>query len=69
VAGAEWVYEEVLPAIRRTGGYMVSRPGETEAEVLARAVLIARETLARKDAAIALEHAGRVRAESNVEVA
>ena len=29
-----WVFEEVLPAIRRTGGYMVDRPEETPEETL-----------------------------------
>ena len=33
-----WVTGEVLPAIRKQGGYMVARPEETEAEVLARAM-------------------------------
>ena len=67
-------YEEVLPTIRKTGGYMMSRPGETPAEVMARAVLMAQHTLARKDAVIARERegrlherAGRLHAEARVE--
>lgn len=47
-----WVTHEVLPAIRRDGGYMVARD-ETPEETMARAVLLAQRTIERKDAAIA----------------
>ena len=57
----------MLPTIRKTGGYMMSRPEETPAEVMARAVLMAQETLARKDAVIAREREGRLHAEARVE--
>lgn len=36
-----WVFEEVLPAIRRNGGYMAARPGETREQLLARALIVA----------------------------
>lgn len=42
-----WVTHEVLPAIRRDGGYMVARD-ETPEETMARALLIANRTLERK---------------------
>ena len=48
-----WVTSEVLPAIRRTGGYMVDRPEETPEETMARALSIAADTLARREARIA----------------
>lgn len=48
-----WVFEEVLPAIRRTGGYMIDRPEETPEETMARALSIAADTLARREARIA----------------
>lgn len=41
-----WVTHEVLPAIRRTGGYMVARD-ETPEQTMARALLIARDTMDR----------------------
>ena len=44
----KWVTSEVLPAIRRDGGYMVSRQGESEEELMARAIMIAQETIKRK---------------------
>ena len=36
----KWVTSEVLPAIRKTGGYMVAKPDETPEEIMARAVLV-----------------------------
>lgn len=50
-----WVTHEVLPAIRRDGGYMVARDGETPQETMARALLIAQETINRKDSTIAAQ--------------
>lgn len=47
-----WVTHEVLPAIRRDGGYMVARADETPEETMARAVLIANETIKRQRAQI-----------------
>jgi anti-repressor protein len=46
-----WVFDEVLPAIRRDGGYMVARD-ETPEETMARAVLIANRTIERQKAQI-----------------
>lgn len=43
-----WVFEEVLPAIRRTGGYMVAKQDETPEEIMARAVLVAQDTIERQ---------------------
>ncbi|HEF1904305.1 TPA: phage antirepressor KilAC domain-containing protein [Bacillus cereus] len=45
----KWVTSEVLPSIRRDGGYMVAHEEESEADLMARAVLLAQQTLARKD--------------------
>lgn len=43
-----WVTHEVLPAIRKDGGYMVARKDETPEETMARAVLIAQATIERQ---------------------
>lgn len=40
-----WVTSEVLPAIRKTGGYIPVTPGMSDMEVLARAVLISKKTI------------------------
>lgn len=42
-----WVTSEVLPAIRKSGGYMVSRENESAEDLMARALLVAQETLSR----------------------
>lgn len=43
-----WVTHYVLPALRREGGYMASRDGETPEETMARAVLLAQQTIDRQ---------------------
>ena len=48
-----WVTHEVLPALRRDGGYMVSRANETPEETMARAVLLAQRTIERQRSRIA----------------
>lgn len=45
----DWVFEEVLPSIRKTGGYMIDREDETEEELMARALAVAQATLARRE--------------------
>lgn len=45
----DWVCEEVLPSIRKHGGYMIAKDDETAEELMARALVIARETLKRKE--------------------
>lgn len=53
----DWVCGEVLPAIRKTGGYMVAKDNETPEETMARALLIANDALKRRDERIKqLEH-------------
>lgn len=48
----DWVFGEVLPSIRKTGGYMVAKENETPEETMARAVLIANNTIKRMDSRI-----------------
>lgn len=48
-----WVFEEVLPAIRRTGGYMVASQDETPEQIMARAILVAQDTIERQKREIA----------------
>ena len=42
-----WITHEVLPAIRKTGGYLMASPDESPDAILARAVLVANDTLER----------------------
>ena len=48
-----WVTSEVLPSIRKQGGYMVARPEESDEVIMARAMLIMQATLERRDKEIA----------------
>ena len=48
----DWVCSEVLPSIRKSGGYMVAKVDETPEQLMARALEVAHETLARRDAAL-----------------
>ena len=48
-----WVPREVLPSIRKQGGYMVVRPDESDEVIVARALQIMQATLQRRDEEIA----------------
>lgn len=45
----DWVCGEVLPTIRKTGGYIAASTEMTDAEIMAKALLIGQETIKRKD--------------------
>lgn len=44
----DWVCGEVLPSIRKTGGYITATVDETPEEILAKALVVAKETLNRQ---------------------
>lgn len=48
-----WVTHEVLPSIRKRGGYMTARDDETPEQVMARALLLAKDTMERQKREIA----------------
>jgi prophage antirepressor-like protein len=48
----DWVCGEVLPSIRKSGGYMVARADETPEQIMARALIVAQETINRQKAAL-----------------
>lgn len=47
-----WVTHEVLPSIRKKGGYIAAAPDETPEQIMARAVLLAQDTIERQKAQI-----------------
>lgn len=49
----KWVTSEVLPAIRKQGGYIASTPEMSEAEIMAKALQIANATIERGKAQLA----------------
>lgn len=46
----KWITGEVIPSIRKSGGYMVAASDETPEEIMLRALTIARETVERQKA-------------------
>lgn len=48
----DWVCGEVLPSIRKSGGYMVARQDETPEQIMARALMVAKDTIDRQQAAL-----------------
>lgn len=48
----KWVTAEVLPAIRRSGGYIAGQNDLSPAELMAKALKVAEQTLAERDARI-----------------
>lgn len=44
-----WVTHEVLPAIRKTGGYIPTSESDSDEDIMARAVLVAQKTIERKN--------------------
>ena len=48
----QWVMEEVLPQIRKTGGYIPVKEEDDELTIMSKALLIAQKTLEQKDCLI-----------------
>lgn len=48
----KWVTSDVLPTIRKTGGYITTTPEMSDAEILAKAVLVAQTTIANRETRI-----------------
>lgn len=44
-----WVTAEILPSIRRTGGYIANTETMTDAEILSKALLIAKQTIESRE--------------------
>ena len=48
----KWVFDEVLPSIRKNGGYIAGQEELSPAELMAKALLVAQKTLADREARI-----------------
>ncbi len=44
----KWVTSEILPSIRKTGGYLITSENDTPEIIMARAILVAQETIKKK---------------------
>lgn len=47
-----WIFDEVIPSIRKTGGYIMGQAELSPEELMARALMVAQKTLAERDARI-----------------
>ena len=45
----KWVTGEILPSIRKTGGYIATSENDTPEMIMARAIIVAQETIKKKD--------------------
>ena len=62
----KWVTSEVLPAIRKTGGYLATTSTMTDEEIMARALMVAQNTITRRDEQIrVLEAENHLQSEIN----
>lgn len=50
-----WVFDEVLPQIRKTGGYIPITESDSEEEIMAKALLIAQNTINKKNEIIEMQ--------------
>lgn len=50
-----WVTHEVLPQIRKTGGYIPTSESDSDEDIMARAVLVAQKTIKQKNQQIAAQ--------------
>lgn len=49
-----WIFDEVIPSVIHTGGYIATKQDDTPEEIMARALSIAQDTLKRREERIAL---------------
>lgn len=49
-----WIFDEVLPSIRKHGGYIANQENMTPEELMAKALMVAQKTLADRDARISV---------------
>lgn len=44
-----WIFDEVIPTVLETGGYIATKQDDTPEEIMARALIVAQETIKRKE--------------------
>ena len=63
----KWITSEVLPSIRKTGGYIATKQDDTEEDIMAKALVIARQTLARREERLKQLEADNQQKQSTIE--
>lgn len=64
-----WVTHEVLPQVRKTGGYIPAGDSDSDEDIMARAVLVAQKTIKQKNQQIAEQQTRIVELESKARFA
>lgn len=44
-----WIFDEVIPTVLETGGYIAAKQDDTPEEIMARALIVAQDTIKRKE--------------------
>lgn len=63
----KWITSEVLPSIRKTGGYIATKQDDTEEDIMAKALVIAQQTLARREERLKQLEADNQQKQSTIE--
>ena len=64
----DWIFEDVLPSIRKTGGYVATQESDTPETIMARALVVAKETLKRHEEQLQAERQRRQIIEGQKEI-
>ena len=65
-----WVFDELVPMVMNTGGYIATRSDDTPEEIMARAIMVAQETIKKKEQRISmLEQQNELQSEQLKQVA
>lgn len=64
----KWVTRDVLPSIRKTGGYVATQEADTPETIMARALVVAKETLKRHEEQLQAERQRRQIIEGQKEI-
>lgn len=49
-----WIFDELVPTVMKSGGYIATKESDTPEEIMSRALLIAQDTLKRREEKIAI---------------
>lgn len=63
----QWVFEEVLPSIRKHGGYIAGQETMTDEQLMAKALLVAQSKIEEKDKLLAEANAKLAEAEPKIQ--
>lgn len=63
-----WIFDEVIPQVLETGGYIATTESDTPEEIMARALMVAQDTLKRREERIKSLEADNQRQQETIEL-